>query len=126
MDTVIDAEAGSLSGSDSQVERFRRIIRALIDKYHSISRPAQGVALQSVFDAVHDHYLLVEVGWEHHRHIHQIVIHIDILEEKVWLQRNETDQPLADELAQAGIPRERIVLGFQRPDRRQFTEYATA
>ncbi len=49
-----------------------------------------------------------------------------MIDGKVWIQKNETDQPIARELEQAGIPREAIVLGLQRPDRRLFTDYAAA
>lgn len=37
-----------------------------------------------------------------------------------------TEEEIADDLVQAGVPKEDIVLAFQPPDLRQFTEFATA
>jgi len=44
----------------------------------------------------------------------------------IWIQRNGTDDGIAIELEQAGIPKENIVLGFHEPDVRQHTGYAVA
>ena len=49
-----------------------------------------------------------------------------IIGDKVWLQRNATDQQIAEELVDAGIPREAIVLGIHPPRVRQFTDFAVA
>lgn len=51
---------------------------------------------------------------------------IDILDGKVWIQRDGTEYGIARELEKAGIPKHHIVLGFHTPDVRPFTEYAVA
>jgi hypothetical protein len=43
----------------------------------------------------------------------------------VWLQHNMTDQKVAEDLVALGIPKDRIVLGFQPPYARKYTEFAT-
>jgi hypothetical protein len=67
-----------------------------------------------------------EIGWDENRRIDTILIHIDILDGKVWLQYNGTDLRIAEELVPAGIPRDHIVLGFQPPQFRKYTDYAAA
>jgi hypothetical protein len=52
------------------------------------------------------------------------VIHIDIKDDKIWLQQNLTNQLVAEDLVALGIPKDRIVLGFQPPYMRKFTEFA--
>ncbi|NER33043.1 MAG: XisI protein [Oscillatoria sp. SIO1A7] len=44
--------------------------------------------------------------------------------DKIWIQRDGTEDGMATELAAAGIPKEQIVLAFHPPELRQYTEYA--
>ena len=64
-------------------------------------------------------------GWDNRR-IHSCLIHLNIINGKVWIQRDGTEDGIAGELKQAGIPKDHIVLGFKRPEVRKYTEYATA
>ena len=50
-------------------------------------------------------------------------LHLDIINGKVWIQFNGTDQSVADELVAAGIPKEDIVLAEKPADIRPFTGY---
>jgi hypothetical protein len=42
----------------------------------------------------------------------------------VWIQYDGTNRPVADELIEAGIPKEDIVLGFQPAEVRPLTGFA--
>ena len=77
-----------------------------------------------VFDPILDHFELVETGWQNGRRIHIVVFHIDIIDEKVWIQHDATDRPIATELVRAGIPKSDIVLAFHPADVRHHTEFA--
>ena len=46
--------------------------------------------------------------------------------DKVWVQQDGTEEGVALELVAAGIPKEHIVLGFQPPERRAWTDFAVA
>jgi len=74
--------------------------------------------------SVADRYLLVEVGWENGYRIYGTVLHIDIIDNKLWIQHDGTEEGIADELVALGIPKQQIVLGFKPIDRRQVTEFA--
>jgi hypothetical protein len=52
------------------------------------------------------------------------MIHMEIRDEKIWIQRNMTDVDFAEELVEMGVPRTDIVLGFHSPFKRQFSKYA--
>ncbi len=54
------------------------------------------------------------------------MLHIDIKDNKIWIQHNSTEIPVAEELAERGIPKESIVIGFHSPFMRQFTEFAVS
>lgn len=79
---------------------------------------------QMIFDTIRDHYQLVTMGWQKHRRIYGCILHIDIKDNKVWIHHNGTERVVAEELAEAGIPKDRIVLGFHSPFTRQFTDFA--
>ena len=51
-------------------------------------------------------------------------VHVELRGDKVWLQCDNTDLVVAEDLVAAGIPKGSIVLGFREPEVRQYTEYA--
>ena len=65
-------------------------------------------------------------GWEDWRQVHGSVIQIDLRGEKVWIQHDGTEGGIAEDLVEAGIPREHIVLAFQGPEVRRHTGFAVA
>ena len=54
------------------------------------------------------------------------MIHVDIVDGKIWIHRDGTEDGIAGELEEAGIPKSAIVLGFREPDVRPYTGYAVA
>ncbi|MDY7007518.1 MAG: element excision factor XisI family protein [Cyanobacteriota bacterium] len=48
------------------------------------------------------------------------IIHIDIIVGKIWIQANNTDCLIAEELVTAGISAKSIVLGMQPPEVRPY------
>ncbi|MDJ0506718.1 MAG: XisI protein, partial [Nostocales cyanobacterium LE14-WE12] len=69
-------------------------------------------------------YLVVHVGWENNERAYGTIIHVDIRDGKIWIQRDGTEYGIANELVNAGIPKNQIVLAFQPADIRQYTEFA--
>ncbi len=109
-----------------RTEQYRLIVQRLIEEYASY-KPSHGqIETEAIMDRDKDHYEVMHVGWDGLRRIHGSVVHIDIIEGKVWIQYNGTTQPVAEELAAAGIAREDIVLGFQPARVRQHTGFAAS
>jgi hypothetical protein len=103
---------------------YREIVRQLVEEYASY-KPSNGrIATEAVIDPEHDHYEVMHVGWDGVRRVHGSVVHIDIRDDKIWIQYDGTSRPVAEELIAAGIPREDIVLGFHPEDVRSHTGYA--
>ncbi|RMG69569.1 MAG: hypothetical protein D6722_10035 [Bacteroidetes bacterium] len=44
----------------------------------------------------------------------------------IWVQRDATEYGVANELVDLGVPREDIVLGFQAPFNRPYTDFVVA
>ncbi len=68
----------------------------------------------------------MHVGWNNRSRVHGCVVHVDIINGKIWVQYDGTNRPIAEEFVAAGVPREDIVLGFQPPDKRQNTDFAVS
>ena len=107
-----------------RVERYREIVRRLVEEYAGY-KPSHGqIESEAVIDPARDHYEVMHVGWDGPRRVHGAVIHLDIIDGKVWVQYDGTSRPVAEELVAAGIPREDIVLGFHPADVRRHTDFA--
>ena len=78
------------------------------------------------FDRDHGQFLLVDEGWDGCRRIHNVWVHVELRNDKVWIHEDGTEEGIANLLKDAGIPREHIVLGFQAPSQRPASEFATA
>ena len=66
------------------------------------------------------------VGREGIRRVHGCLVHVDIIDGKIWIQRDGTERGIARELVEAGVPKDRIVLAFHSPAKRQQTEFAVS
>ncbi len=107
------------------LEKYRGTVRDIIRKYAEIPYSYGNIQSQTVFDRDADHYLLMIAGREGVRRVHGCLVHIDIIGGKIWIQRDGTEEGIAAELLKAGIPKDRIVLGFRSPEMRKHTEFAT-
>jgi hypothetical protein len=66
------------------------------------------------------------VGWNQKEYVYGTLVHIDIKNGKVWIQRNNTEINLAERLVERGISKENIVIGLHSPFMRQFSGYGLA
>lgn len=57
-------------------------------------------------------------------HLHSVPIHLEIRDEKVWIQENLTEIEIDDDLITLGIPKSDIVLGVLPPECLAFAEFA--
>lgn len=104
---------------------YRELLQTIL-KTHSDNHLDNDTEVQLIFDTERDHYQVIHLGWEEQRRVYGCIIHVDIKDGKVWIQRDGTEVGVANELVNAGVPKKDIVLAFQSPYKRQFTEYAVS
>ena len=109
-----------------RLETYRQIIENTLSEYTRIPYAYGDFQTEAVFDRAHDRYLLVNVGWDSKQRVHGTLVHIDLIDGKVWIQRDGTETGVAQELVLAGIPRDQIVLAFRPIEVRRYTDYAVA
>ena len=105
------------------VEFYRQSVKQLINEYAVVFNFGDEVQSQTIFDLEQDRYMLISIGWMGEKRVHDCIIHIDIINSQVWIQENNTDRSIAEELVAAGIPPKSIVLGLQPPELRRYTDY---
>lgn len=108
-----------------KLQTYRAIIKQLLEQYATYKPSYGDIEIQTVFDTEHDHYQVVAIGWNKKERIYGCSIHLDIRDEKIWIQVNNTELDIAQTLVEQGISKQNIVIGFQPPYLRQYSGYAT-
>jgi XisI protein len=98
-----------------KLDQYRAAIKKILTEYASVPIANGEIDCQLIFDTERDH-----------RRVHGCVLHLDIINGKIWLQHNTTEIQIAQELVAMGIPKEEIILGFQAPYMRQYTNFGVA
>ncbi len=112
----------------NKAAHYRRLIRQILEQhapYHNPRIPEEFDS-QLLLDDTQGHYYLMHVGWDGLSRIHACLIHIDLKGSTIWVQRDGTEYGVANELVDLGVPHEDIVLGFQAPYKRSYTDFAVA
>ncbi len=102
------------------------MIETILSDYASLPYSYADIQSEVVFDRNRDRYLWMSVGWDGERRVHGCMVHIDLMDDKIWIQRDGTEEGIAADLERAGIPKDRIVLGFRPLEVRPYTGYAIA
>lgn len=110
----------------ARLEFYRQCIQKILTEYSKGRLINSEIEIQIVFDTERDHYQIVNLGWDGHRRIYNCVMHLDIKDGRIWIQRNQTDRRIADELVEMGVLKEEIVLGLQPAYVREYTGYGVA
>ena len=108
------------------LETYRVATERVLTEYARFLTTDAETVCETVFDRVNDRYLIVEVGWEKGRRIYGTLLHVDVFDGKLWIQHDGTEDGVAGELVAAGVPKDRIVLGFRAPSLRAQSEFAVA
>ena len=109
------------------LSHWRRTIKKILSDLAAIPYPeVVNATSKTVFDETTDVYLVVVEGWDDVRRLHGCLVHVEIKNDKIWIQLDGTEDGIAGDLLAAGIPKDRIVLAFKSPQGRQHTGFAVA
>jgi len=111
-----------------KLTRYRALIRQVLQQHADLmnSQPVPGELVDCVFDERRDQYLLLKYGWPRGKHTHYTKLHVRIHNGKIWIEEDMTEEGLANELVEAGVPKEDIVLAFTPPEVRHLSDFAVA
>ncbi len=109
-----------------KIKKYQDIICDLLQQYGAVKKIPNEVKAQILIDKDNNHYHLLSIGWYKNGFTYQTAFHFDIIDNKIWIQQNNTDIMVADELIDKGVLKEDIVLGFIAPTMRQYSGFAEA
>jgi len=107
---------------------YRQLIKTLLTKYAELVSRQLEPEMQTrlVFDEDHDEYLWLQTGWSRGHYVHGATLHVYLQNGKIWIEQDWTEDGIATELVEAGVPKSDIVLAFHEPEVRAMTEFAVA
>ncbi|WP_269076516.1 XisI protein [Dolichospermum compactum] len=79
-----------------------------------------------ICDQESDNYLLMDTGWDITGRVHAVVFHLRIIDGKICIEWDGTERGITGELLELGVEKDDIILGFIRPEYRQFTDFSVA
>lgn len=107
----------------ANLTQYAQAIQTLLQHYATFKPHQEEFERQIWIDHQNGHYQLLDVGWHDDDRIYDCAMHFDIKDNKVWIQENNTEVELDQELIALGIMPEDIVLGllppYRRPNRQQ-------
>ncbi len=105
---------------------YRQIIKEILGQHAEIinRQPTPGLDKNVVFDEERDHYMLYKVGWTPQGRVDKPTVYVRIHQGKFWIEVDWTGHGIANDLLEAGVPKEDIVLAFHPPEMRPHTEFA--
>ncbi len=105
------------------INEYRRYIQQLLTEHAKLVWDNR-IQAEMIFDTERDRYQLVYVGWRDSKRVYGVVLHVDIIDGKIWVQQDGTEVGIANKLVELGVSKEDIVLGIDPPKMRQYTDFA--
>ena len=110
-----------------KLEKYQQVILEVMQEYadyFKVSSP--DLRYEFIVDSSNHHYQLLRLGWHNRKRVHLLLFHIDLIDEKIWIQHDNTEAGVANLLVEKGIGKSEIVLAYFSPGHRKHTEFAAA
>lgn len=109
-----------------KLDYFYNIIYSIIKEYADLPYADRNLHHKLIISDDKKNYLLMTIGWKNDVKIHGSVVHLEIINDKIWIHRDGLEDGITDDLLEAGITKDEIVLAFHPPDVRPLTGFAIA
>ncbi|MDM8558022.1 XisI protein [Candidatus Parabeggiatoa sp. HSG14] len=108
--------------------QYRNLVKKILTKHAKLVTSQCTPEMETILslDEEHDQYLWLQMGWQKYHRVHGITLHLRLHNGKIWIEQDWTENGIANDLLEAGVPHLDIVLGFRHPERRPLTEFAVA
>lgn len=106
---------------------YRAAIVSVLEDFHQLNLKA-GSDLESILESMlicddrSQNYLLVLAGWQGNTRIKQVQIHLRLLDDRIWIEEDWTEEGVVYDLIRLGVDREAIELAFLPPKAREFAD----
>jgi hypothetical protein len=109
-----------------KLTQYRTLLIQLLNQHADLMNSATRCDWEAhtIFDEVHDRYMIFRAGWRDKERIHIPTLYVRLYQGKFWIEEDWTEDGIATELLAVGVPHQDIVLAFRHPEMRPFTEFA--
>lgn len=108
-----------------KIVAYTQIIEKVLKKHAAMTpENIKTINAQVIIDQKKEHFLLIDSGWHHHKFIHNLIFHLQIKNQKIWVLQDRSDIGIAEELTKNGIDKSNIVIGFLAPYVREESGFA--
>ena len=112
-----------------KITRYQAIVLQFMERYNEETggnKPDGTVQRRIISDYEHNSFQLLSIGWRGSHYLFGPIFHFDIIDGKIWIQCNNTEREIVDELMAQGVDKQDIVLGFVPPAARIHSGFAVA
>ncbi len=106
-----------------KLELYREKAKNILDEYAQHKYSNGNIDIETIYDLERDHYQIISIGWNQQTRVYNPIMHLDIKNEKIWIQENITEVDIATELIDMGVPKSDIIIGFHTPKMRHLTGF---
>ncbi|MFP4299586.1 MAG: XisI protein, partial [Spirulinaceae cyanobacterium] len=87
---------------------YQEIVQKILET-HTKACCNKQTEVKLLFDTDRDRYQVINMGWQELTRVFGCIIHVEIKEGKIWIERDGTEIGIANELVEAGVPKQDIV-----------------
>jgi hypothetical protein len=111
-----------------KLTEYPTLIKRILTEYVELSnrRPNPDIETFLITDESKGHYIWMNLGWQNGDRVAGMTVYVRIREGQFWIEEDWTENGIASDLMDAGVPKEDIVLAFHDPKMRQYTGFAAA
>jgi len=90
-----------------KIKKYQNIIIEFLENYAKRVKPANAPDIDAhvIADTKNNHFQFLRVGWQGKRYCFAAIFHFDIKNEKIWIQRNNTEYEVVDFLMEREVYR---------------------
>jgi hypothetical protein len=104
---------------------YHALVRELLAADAATIQPSHGaVTPLLLIDEAQGSYLVLYIGWSGDVRHHDIIVHLRIVGDKIWIEHDGTPEGMATLLRARGVPADDLVLGFQHARKRPLSGFA--
>lgn len=108
-----------------KITKYKKILKEEMEYQATIPfSNAKDLETHLIINKEETEFIILKLGWVNKIFKHGLLFHFEIKGEKVWLYKNHTDIDIGSRLADKGIPKSDIVLGFVSKMERTTEGYA--
>ena len=90
-----------------RLDEYRRFIQKILESYAQIPYLYGEIKSSVIVDREQNNFLLIHEGWQGPQRIHDCIVHVEIIDGKIWIQQDGIETGITPELVELGVPKTR-------------------